>query len=214
MTIRTGAEITTEEFVAAYNNRNLTNQQVIDTLQTTWEVVRKKVRSNAIQSQLTVLRTGGASGTWTALEDTPATTSAPVIDADTTTTAPAVETTTTTTEAATVEAETTTEVTPTPVDEAEVTTVAPAIPTVQGTSPEDFSNEYPEYGFWFKALIAGQEFVFGGENKKAAVRQLLIEAQELKMKNIIIRTMNQNEIQLVEIQHARTYTVVDQQSAA
>lgn len=58
--MRTASEITIKEFVAAYNNTKLkTKEQLCKKLDTSWEVIRSKLRSKAIQEQLTVEREAG-----------------------------------------------------------------------------------------------------------------------------------------------------------
>ena len=197
--LRTGADISNEEFLAAYNNAQLTNQQVIETLNTSWEVVRKKVRSKIIQEQLTVERTGGAKGTHKVIgaataepQPTTSTRTAPQVD-------------TSTVESTNEEPAKTTDV------DAEVGTTSTST-----TSTDDvYNDDTNSFNFQFTALISGQEFEFGGDTKKEALRKFLIECQELKMKNIIIRDdLTGEEVSIKEIENDGVYRVTDQQSAA
>jgi hypothetical protein len=54
--------ISNEEFLAAYNNPKLSNQQVIDKLNCDWSAVSVKLRSKTLTEACTVTRTGGAKG--------------------------------------------------------------------------------------------------------------------------------------------------------
>lgn len=77
--ISKAADLNAELCVAAYNDTSLTNQQVIEKLGVeSWDVISSKVRS--LKSQLTLVRRGGAGGTFqggeTAAPSTPANTAA------------------------------------------------------------------------------------------------------------------------------------------
>lgn len=193
--MRTGSEITNEEFLAAYNDSNLTNQQVVEKLNTSWEVVRKKVRSKAIQEQLVIERTGGAKGTHQVISNTATPTKSTVKSA------PSVDT----------EVKDTSSTTSINVDEEVGST------STSTTSTDDVYTEEKtrNYEFEFTARISGQDFEFGGDSKKEALRKFLIECQELKMKNIIIREeFSGDEVAIKEIEDGEIYIVTDQQSAA
>lgn len=61
---RAANELTNEEVLRFYNNPELTNAQVVESLDTTWESLKTKCRVNrTLASQLTMIREGGVNGT-------------------------------------------------------------------------------------------------------------------------------------------------------
>ena len=182
---RPANEITTDELVAAYNNTALTNQGVCDELNTTWAVIRGKVRSKATQELLTLERTGGASGTFEQSQET-VTTEAVSLSSNTTSSAPMVSS-----------------------DDLPE-------PTTDTDNDAVYSSEHQsEFAFQFTAVITGQDFTFGADTRKDALRKFLVEAQELKMKNItIVDEDTHEEVDIKRIAHNGVYIITDQQSAA
>ena len=191
---RPANEITTEELVAAYNNTALTNQGVCDELNTTWAVIRGKVRSKATQELLTLERTGGASGTFEQSQETNDLQNITVHDQATGQTSTSLKST------------------------------APLVdsnndlpePTTDTDNDAVYSSEQPsEFAFQFTAIITGQNFTFGADTRKDALRKFLVEAQELKMKNItIVDEDTHEEVDIKRIAHNGVYIITDQQSAA
>lgn len=70
--IRGANAISDAEFLAAYNNEAYNNAAVLTALNTDWTAIGVKLRSERVKLHCTVLRTGGKSGTWTAVNPLPA----------------------------------------------------------------------------------------------------------------------------------------------
>ena len=66
-TLRTATQINDTEFLAAYNNKDLTNAQILAELNTSWDAIQVKNRSARLKAHQTVERSGGANGTHKAL---------------------------------------------------------------------------------------------------------------------------------------------------
>ena len=63
-TIKKPSQIDNAEFIAKYNDVNLTNAQLCEALETSWEHIKTKSTVNkTVASQLTAKREGGAKGT-------------------------------------------------------------------------------------------------------------------------------------------------------
>lgn len=70
--IRGANAISDAEFLAAYNNEAYNNAAVLTALNTDWTAIGVKLRSERVKLHCTVLRTGGKSGTWMAVNPLPA----------------------------------------------------------------------------------------------------------------------------------------------
>jgi hypothetical protein len=66
--VRAASDITDQEFLTAYNNSELSNNEFTIQLKTTWDIIRVKLRSTRIMLHTLLVRTGGVKGTCTKLE--------------------------------------------------------------------------------------------------------------------------------------------------
>ncbi len=203
-TLRTSGQITDVAFLAAYNDVNLTNEQVATQLETDWTTAKVKLRSTRISLHLTVKRdTAKSGGVPTLLPESELSLEAKQWLVDKTVqvqgTGPYVPL-----------ADRTTSETPTE------TPAATGVPTTANApvTTSTPTGTVTELAFSFTAEIFGTPYNITGPSRDAALNSLWAKLQEMNFSKIQITSQTGQVISVNDISNTGYYKFTKQLTAA